>query len=169
VKLSAAQRCVGETPTRATGTVALPGKSPLNGVQIRFLAIPLILALATVFCGCKEGPVSRPTSPADKPASGPVAGRAEKNCLDCHGPFDKLIEVTAKYVAPTGEKTSPHRYVPHDSKLEKDIPDCTHCHTAHPLSPLPAKASIDLSKVSVEWCYTCHHEKNFESCKNCHP
>jgi hypothetical protein len=138
-------------------------------MQVRSLVIPLILALATVLGGCKEGPVSRPTSPADKPASGPVAVQAEKNCLGCHGPFDKLIEATANYVAPTGEKTSPHRYIPHDSKLDKDIPDCTHCHTAHPLSPLPAKASIDLSKVSVEWCYTCHHEKNLRSCKDCHP
>jgi hypothetical protein len=41
-------------------------------MQFRSLAIPLILALATVFCGCKEGPVSRPTQPADQPASRPT-------------------------------------------------------------------------------------------------
>ena len=96
-------------------------------------------------------------------------GQAGSKCLDCHGPFDKLIVATTNYVASTGEKTSPHRYVPHDSKLAKDIPDCTHCHTAHSLSSLPAKGSIDLSKVSVEWCFSCHHEKNFRSCKDCHP
>ena len=102
-------------------------------------------------------------------ASAPVAKRAGGDCLHCHGPFNKLIEVTANYVAPSGEKTSPHRYVPHDSKLEKDIPECSHCHTAHSLSSLPANGSMDLSKVSVEWCFTCHHEKNFQSCKDCHP
>jgi len=95
---------------------------------------------------------------------------AEENpCLGCH-PFDKLIEATATYVAPSGEKTSPHRYVPHDSKKDEDIPECTNCHTAHPQDPLPTHGSIDLSKVTVQWCYdVCHHEKNLTSCKQCHP
>ena len=138
-------------------------------MQLRSLVILTILALAAGLAGCKTGTVSQPARAVDKPASGPVAAQAQAKCLDCHGPFDKLIETSAKYVAPSGEKTSPHRYVPHDSKQEKDIPDCSHCHTQHPLSPLPDKASIDLSKVSVEWCFTCHHEKNLTSCKNCHP
>jgi hypothetical protein len=133
----------------------------------------MILVLAAGITVCQagtEGADSQPGSATNAPASGPVAGRAEKDCLSCHGPFDKLIEASAKYVAPSGEKTSPHRYVPHDSKEGKDIPVCSHCHTAHPLSPLPAKGSIDLSKVSVQWCYdTCHHEKTLKSCKECHP
>ena len=108
-------------------------------------------------------------SATNAPVSAPTVEKIEDKCLNCHGPFDKLIAVTTNYVASSGEKTSPHRYVPHDSKLEKDIPDCTHCHTAHPLSPLPAPSSIRVSKVSVEWCYSCHHEKNFQSCKDCHP
>jgi hypothetical protein len=111
----------------------------------------------------------QPATATNTLASGQGTGQAESKCLNCHGPFDKLIEATTNYVASTGEKTSPHRYVPHDSKLEKDIPDCTHCHTAHPLSPLSAPGSINVSKVSVEWCYSCHHEKNFQSCKDCHP
>ena len=103
-------------------------------------------------------------------ASGPVSKDSENECLRCHGPFDKIIEASANYVAPSGEKTSPHRYVPHDSKKEEDIPECSHCHTAHPLDPMPAKGSIDLSKVGVQWCYdTCHHEKDFTPCKKCHP
>ena len=118
---------------------------------------------------CKENGPSRPASAVAAPASAPAGGQTPTDCLHCHGPFDKLIAATASYVAATGEKTSPHRYVPHDSKLEKDIPACSQCHTAHPLSPLPAKGSIDLSKVKVEWCFTCHHEKNFQSCKDCHP
>ncbi len=96
--------------------------------------------------------------------------RLSKQCLECHGSFDKIIEASAKYVAPSGEKTSPHRYVPHDSKKAEDIPECSHCHAAHPLDPLPAQGSIDLSKVSVKRCYdACHHEKNLTSCKECHP
>lgn len=98
---------------------------------------------------------------ADKPT------KAE--CLNCHGPFDKLTADTGNYIAPSGEKISPHRFVPHDSKKDEDIPECTNCHTAHPLDPLPTHGSIDLSKVDVKWCYeTCHHEKNFTSCKQCH-
>jgi hypothetical protein len=128
-------------------------------MQLRFLAVPLILALASGLVGCAD------SRPATRAAAAPAAG----DCLDCHGPYDKLIEISARYVAPSGEKTSPHRYVPHDSKLEKDIPECTRCHSAHPLSPLPARSSMDLSKVGVEWCYTCHHERNFTSCKECHP
>ena len=98
-----------------------------------------------------------------------ILSAAENKCLSCH-PYDKLIAVSAGYVAPSGEKGSPHRYVPHDSKKEDDIPECTHCHTAHPLDPLPAQGAIDLSKVDVQWCYdACHHEKNLASCKKCHP
>jgi predicted CXXCH cytochrome family protein len=120
-----------------------------------------------------NGGEARPGSSVNVPAQAPAteSGRkAEDDCLQCHGPFDKLTEASANYIAPSGEKTSPHRYVPHDSKKEQDIPECSRCHTAHPLSPLPAKGSIDLSKVGVQYCYdTCHHDKSLESCKNCHP
>ena len=158
------------SPSPASCLTRLRRLAMMSGfMQFRSLVIPLILALATGFTGCKATAVSQPAQAVNKPATRPVAAQAENGCLGCHGPFDKLIQVSANYVAPSGEKTSPHRYVPHDSKQEKDIPDCSHCHTQHPLSPLPDKASIDLSKVNVEWCYTCHHEKNFTSCKDCHP
>jgi len=103
-------------------------------------------------------------------ACGWILTAADNDCLSCHGPFDKLIAASSKYVAPSGEKTSPHRYVPHDSKKEADIPKCDNCHTAHSLDPLPSAKSIDLSKVGVKWCYdACHHEKDLTSCKKCHP
>jgi hypothetical protein len=133
-------------------------------MEIRPLETLLILTLAAGFAGCAGVAQSPPA-----PASAAAAVHAENDCLKCHGPFDKLIATPANYVAPSGEKTSPHRHVPHDSKLEKDIPDCGNCHVAHRLSPLPAKGTIDLSKVTVEWCYSCHHLKNFQSCKDCHP
>ena len=147
-------------------------------MQPRFFVILLTLALTTVVLGSRnltaadapdkgKEPATNPATNA--PASAPTAEKTKDKCLDCHGPFDKLIASTTNYVASSGEKTSPHRYVPHNSKLEKDIPDCAHCHTAHSLSSLPAKGSIDLSKVNVEWCFSCHHEKNLQSCKDCHP
>ena len=99
-----------------------------------------------------------------------TAKDSDNVCLSCHGPFDELIEATADYVAPSEEKTSPHRYVPHNSKEVADIPECTQCHTAHPLDPLPESGSIDLSKVGVQWCYeSCHHQQDLTSCKECHP
>jgi hypothetical protein len=98
-----------------------------------------------------------------------LSANAENECLGCHGPFGKLIEATAGYVTPTGEKVNPHRYVPHDSTKDEHVPQCTQCHTAHPLDTLPQKGSVDLSKVSVQWCYNaCHHQRNFTSCKQCH-
>jgi hypothetical protein len=138
-------------------------------VKLIYLII-LAVVPAVGIAGGKEGLESRPAATAAAPASpAPAPDKAENKCLDCHGPFSALILSSTNYVAPSGEKISPHRYVPHDSKLEKDIPDCSHCHTAHSLSSLPAKGSIDLSKVKTEWCFTCHHEKNFQSCKDCHP
>jgi hypothetical protein len=99
-----------------------------------------------------------------------ILGAKDNPCLTCHGPFEKLAEATAKYVAPSGEKGTPHRYVPHNSKAADEIPECTKCHTAHPVDPPPAKGSIDVSKVTVKYCYDqCHHEKNLTSCKECHP
>lgn len=135
----------------------------------------------------KPVPTTNATTPAAKPSSNitapatnaapaknaattnavkPDTAKSDANCLSCHGPFDKLVEDTAKYVAPSGEKTSPHRYVPHNSK---DIPECIHCHTAHPQEPLPTKGSIDVSKVTIDWCFSCHHEKTLQTCKDCHP
>jgi hypothetical protein len=99
-----------------------------------------------------------------------ILGAKDNECLSCHAPYDKIVEATKNYVAPSGEKGSPHKYIPHDSKKVDEIPECSHCHTAHSLDPLPAKGSLDKSKVKVQWCYDeCHHEKNLTSCKQCHP
>jgi hypothetical protein len=136
----------------------------------------LFTAAAILVCffvfSARESTSAQNSGPAPHPASaaGPAAAPSKSECLSCHGPFDKLVEVSDKYTAPSGEKISPHRYVPHDSKKEEDIPECANCHVAHPLDPLPVPGSVDLSKVNVQWCYTaCHHEKNFTSCKSCHP
>lgn len=121
----------------------------------------ILIATAIILCAWIAGAEGRA-------ARG--AAVAENPCLSCHDSYDKLAEATAKYVAPSGEKGTPHRYVPHDSKNKEDIPDCKRCHQAHSLDPLPAKGSLDRSKVGIQYCYAqCHHEKDLKSCKECHP
>jgi hypothetical protein len=89
-------------------------------------------------------------------------------CLNCHGPFDKLAATNAKYQAPSGEKISPHRYVPHSAKDVKAIPGCSNCHEPHPV-PLTAGGLTALPQPDVQWCYSaCHHKNNFVPCKDCH-
>ncbi len=86
-------------------------------------------------------------------------------CLACHKPFDDLTKKTVKFTMPSKEVTSPHLYVPHESKEMKDIPECTGCHEAH---ALPAPTSRDRSRISVDFCYSCHHEKTLARCAECH-
>jgi len=89
-------------------------------------------------------------------------------CLECHGPFDKLARTVPSYVAPSGEKITPHYYVPHTSKEAKAIPECSNCHQSHPTPPTAADI-IAMGKPGVDWCYTtCHHENDFTPCKKCH-
>jgi len=145
-----------------------PGKSMRN----RFIFILSgICAGAFIVITCAQYAVRNLESVASTTVLAAQAGDkpSKTECLGCHGPFEKMTAVTHKYTAPSGEKISPHRFVPHDSKKDEDVPECTNCHTAHPLDPVPTHGSIDLSKVDVKWCYeTCHHEKNFTSCKQCH-
>jgi len=91
----------------------------------------------------------------------PAAESSKETCLGCHGPFDELVSATANYPMPSGEKTSPHRYVPHKSK---NIPECIKCHEAHPV-PLTSKEG--LPKPKTDYCYTCHHAGVLE-CRTCH-
>jgi hypothetical protein len=114
------------------------------------------------------------------PASGAVAsaptqsdaaptGAGKEACLKCHGPFDKLADATAKYVAPSGETTTPHRYVPHKGEEPRNPPECGNCHRTHPVPPAESDLAA-LVKPKVDWCYTkCHHTKDFTPCKTCHP
>jgi DNA-binding transcriptional regulator of glucitol operon len=88
-----------------------------------------------------------------------------QKCLACHGPFDKLAEKTAAFVASSGETITPHQYIPHQDK--KEFPECIECHRPHPV-PLEDK-SLVVRPDNVNWCYTgCHHASNLQPCKNCH-
>jgi hypothetical protein len=134
--------------------------------QSRILGIcASILALTLLLSG--SSPAAPPTAPTKSLSStattaSTAAGSSKNACLGCHGPFDKLTSATANYTFSLGERTSPHRYVPHNSK---DIPECSECHKPHPL-PLTSKEG--LPKANVESCYTCHHEKVLQ-CGTCHP
>ena len=93
-----------------------------------------------------------------------IKGVAQK-CLACHGSYDKIAEATANFKASSGETVTPHQYVPHAEKT--DIPDCTECHTPHPV-PLEDKSKA-VKPDNVDWCYTtCHHASNLQPCKDCH-
>jgi len=98
---------------------------------------------------------------ADTGAQGPAA------CLACHGgSFEKLASQKPAYKASSGEIVNPHQYIPHNEKKPENVPNCTDCHSTH---PIPPKEKIDLSKVNVDSCFlSCHHQQNFEPCNNCH-
>ena len=142
-------------------------------MRVRLLFCGVLVLLCAWVASAGDPASGRRPGPGPRAAvraAGRAAKAPESKCLGCHGSFDKIIEASASYVAPSGEKTSPHKYVPHDSKKVEDVPECTLCHTAHPLDPLPSKGSTDLSKLGVSWCYdACHHEKKLTSCKECHP
>jgi predicted CXXCH cytochrome family protein len=116
-----------------------------------FYTCTFILGLTLLLSGCS------PVTIASK-----EAGSSKNACLDCHGPFDKLTSATANYTFPGGEKTTPHRYVDHDSK---NIPDCSNCHKPH---PVPLTSTKGLAKANAEWCFSCHHAKVLDKCVTCH-
>ena len=99
----------------------------------------------------------------------PAAPISKDECLNCHGSFDQLAASTANYVAPSGEKTTPHLYIPHRSKEAKAIPECSNCHQPHSVPPTESDRAA-FRKPEIDWCYSsCHHENNLKSCKECHP
>lgn len=87
-----------------------------------------------------------------------------QQCLACHGSFDELAKKTEDYRAPSGETTTPHRYVPHSEKT--DIPECTECHMPHPV-PLEDKSKV-VKPQNINYCFSCHHANNLQPCKSCH-
>jgi hypothetical protein len=143
-------------------------------MRITLLLTGLGILGAFVWYGCcheqprGETPETKPATMSTTMTAGPSTANAVNGCMRCH-PWEDVMAASATYETPEGEKANPHMYVPHDSKLAADIPDCLKCHTTHPLSPEPKKGEIDLKAVSVKWCYdACHHEKNFERCDKCH-
>jgi predicted CXXCH cytochrome family protein len=133
-----------------------------------------ILALTLLLSGCSTAltptplPTTAPTALAPPATAATTAsaaaGSSKAACLMCHGPFDKLISATADYKMTSGEeeiKSSPHRYVPHNSK---NITECSECHKPH---PVPLTSTEGLPKPNANWCYLCHHEGVLQ-CGTCH-
>jgi hypothetical protein len=135
--------------------------------RVRFIVVLLLVAAGMVATNVslpRNGAAAE--SPPGQP-SAPAAAASKEACLDCHGPFDKLV-ANVNYQAPSGEKITPHRYVPHAAKEAKAIPECSNCHEPHPVPPA-AGGVATLPKPDVQWCYTtCHHKNTFQLCKDCH-
>jgi hypothetical protein len=113
----------------------------------------VVLGLLLVFGTCVFAVQTMSSAKIDK-----------ETCLGCHGPFDKIAKATAEWKAASGETTTPHRYVPHDST---DVPQCTECHTAHEI-PLKDKATVVKPKDLIFCFDACHHARNLQPCKSCH-
>jgi hypothetical protein len=102
----------------------------------------------------------------DSPKKKIIITGVAKKCLACHS-YDKIRQSTAKYKMPSGERVTPHQYLPHDDMENGKIPDCTDCHVAHPV-PLVDKSTVVKPK-NITFCYTaCHHMKNLAACSICH-
>jgi hypothetical protein len=116
--------------------------------------IALLVALSCIFAFAAQEKTYLPKAE--------IKVKKEK-CLECHGPYTKIIEATKSYQASSGETVSPHQYVPHAEKA--DMPECEECHTAHPIPP----ATKPEKPKNLDFCYqTCHHAFNLQPCKNCH-
>ena len=94
-----------------------------------------------------------------------AAQMTKQQCLQCHGPFEALI---AKGIAVEADPrpVNPHTFIPHTKTGGMDqIWECTMCHTPH---AMPPKKDPNREKATVEACYQCHHQYNFQRCDGCH-
>ena len=166
-KVPAATATTQPSPVATTAPSATATKPAATATTVASATATKPAATATTVAAATAMVAATATSSSQPSTATTSAGSPSAVCLGCHGPFEKLTALPAKFKTDSGEVVNPHRYVPHDSKT---ITDCTNCHTAHALSPLPTAGSIDLSKVDVTWCYnSCHHQNNFTPCKACHP
>ena len=79
-------------------------------------------------------------------------------CFDCHvanehTSYEQVIERTTDYMIDE-QNINPHDAHP-GSEVVGQV-ECRYCHQMHKESPL------------INGCYTCHHERTFQSCITCH-
>ncbi|HUW95406.1 MAG TPA: ammonia-forming cytochrome c nitrite reductase subunit c552 [Anaerolineae bacterium] len=93
-------------------------------------------------------------------AGTPIRAKRVDNevCFDCHvanehTSYAEVIGRTTGYVI-DDQNINPHS--PHTALDETGQYECSLCHQMHVESRL------------IKGCYTCHHEKTFESCTSCH-
>lgn len=92
-------------------------------------------------------------------------------CLGCHGPYEKVRELTKDWKDEFGDPVQPHQYMdakaakPHAAR--KIAPDCKMCHGTH---PIPPTKGMTMKKPTLNSCYGCHHMENFQKCSSsgCH-
>jgi hypothetical protein len=160
-----------------------------RSVRFRWLAIVFLLALVVVLVGCAQStPTPTPTStpvptlppptavpsatkpPATATPAPTLAPMTSAECLACHGPFEKVVAASTKYIAESGENANPHTTVdetqlkPHSTG--KGIIECSKCHKPH---PQPVASAKDVPPANTDYCYfQCHHRGNLSPCTSCH-
>lgn len=131
----------------------------------RILLVLMLVAIPTFsIVPAIQGQGADRSAGREPPSTAGAEGSASAACLECHGPFEKLASAPSFFVAPSGEKINPHRYVPHDLK---EIPDCVSCHKPHSATPTAAEIAA-LPRPNVTSCFECHHTKTFQNCQDCH-
>lgn len=139
-----------------------------TGARFRWLATGLLLIFTLALAGCAQGATPSAPSPALPPATANVSS---DSCLSCHGPYDKVVKASANYTIQdgSGSTVNPHTRIdmsaakPHASG--KGVVECTSCHKPH---PQPLASLKDVPKANVEYCFSCHHQRNFTPCSQCH-
>ncbi|MEI6874077.1 MAG: cytochrome c3 family protein [Spirochaetota bacterium] len=121
----------------------------LPSLRVSFIVLALVVA-GPAFAQAASATAGKQDNPAD-------------TCLDCHGPFESLVNATKAYKWPSGDLVSPHQYEPHTSK---DIIDCTNCHKPHPLPPSESDIKA-MADPDPSFCYSCHHT-GVLTCGTCH-
>ncbi len=154
---------VAPMPTNVppTATSAPPTAIPTESVVVMTATATPVVNATTEVAATEQ--VS-PTVQAENTVESTAEAANSNPCLSCHS-FQELLVMEPRYDYGEGQ-VNPHWYVPHDSTA---IPDCTTCHTPHSTAPLPkGPEDVDLSRVNVDYCYSCHHLQNFTPCAVCH-
>lgn len=149
------------TATRTVAPTAVPTSAPTLP--------PTATATKSALTPAPTGGPAAPTATAGTAA--PPAGSAA--CLACHGPYAKVVAASAGYKTSDGKSVNPHTTVdPNKPKVQAHLPgtgappECYMCHTPHPLVAAP---QVDLSAVTLQYCFiACHHERDFKPCRECH-
>ncbi len=154
-------------------------QAKITAIRLHWLAIGLLLVFTLALAGCAQSATSQEPSPALPIAtaapsltSAPAAPNVSSDyCLSCHGPYEKVVQASTNYTIQdgSGSKVNPHTMIDMTSSKRhntgRGVPECANCHKPHaqPLAP-----SKDVPKANVEFCYSCHHQRNFIPCSQCH-
>ncbi len=143
-----------------------------TATRFRWLATGLLLVFTLALASCAQtAPLAAPPSSPTLPATPSTPNVSSDFCLACHGPYDKVVKASANYIIPdrSGSTVNPHTTIdmsaskPHASG--KGVPECTNCHKPH---PQPLVSTKDVAIANGDFCFSCHHQRNFTPCSECH-